>query len=217
MNELMKNTVALVILVVAGGICCGAEQTDGTTAAVGRDDPFAGSFGGETSEIQSSIPISGQPVISKPPLFVRTVTLKFLSAANLKTALDKMSSEHGTVGVDENTNSLIVCDFLPFGLDRLAPFMAAATGWDFQPQELLLAGERMQTLSRVYALRTGRLHADDTLPARFFIQESFAGLMQGKSIPRDFFEGQVQEIFRLRGWDAEGRPTPETQKRLGLV
>ena len=27
---------------------------------------------------------------------------------------------------------------------------------------------------------------------------------------------QVQEIFRLRGWDREGRPTKETLERLGI-
>ena len=46
----------------------------------------------------------------KPPLVVRTVSLKFLNAANLKTAIDKMFTTHGSISVNENTNSLIVCD-----------------------------------------------------------------------------------------------------------
>ena len=43
-------------------------------------------------------------------MFVETVTLKFLKAENLKLAMDKMSSEYGSISVDEDTNSLVVCD-----------------------------------------------------------------------------------------------------------
>lgn len=113
-------------------------------------------------------------------------------------------------------NSMIVCDFLPFGMDRLAPFLQAATGFDYTPEELMLIGERIHSLSRLYNLKTGRTHADDTLPDRFFEEVSFAGLMEGKKVSRDFFESQVQEVFSLRGWDKEGRPLPETLRRLGL-
>jgi aldehyde:ferredoxin oxidoreductase len=113
-------------------------------------------------------------------------------------------------------NSMIVCDFLPYGLDRLTPFLNAATGFDYTPDEIMRAGARMQTLSRAYTLERGRTHADDTLPPRFFEETSQAGLMEGKRIPREFFEKQVREIFALRGWDEEGRPTAETIKALGL-
>jgi len=43
-------------------------------------------------------------------LFVETVTLKFLKAENLKSAMDSMSSEYGSIAVDVDTNSLVVCD-----------------------------------------------------------------------------------------------------------
>jgi hypothetical protein len=45
-----------------------------------------------------------------PNLFVETVTLKFLDATNLGIAVKKMSSEYGSISVDKNSNSLIVCD-----------------------------------------------------------------------------------------------------------
>jgi type IV pilus assembly protein PilQ len=109
MNKRIKKLFVCVLVVLAAGICQSAEQPDGNTAAIGRDDPFAGGIGGFGSE-QIDIPISTESVQSKPALFVQTVTLKFLSASNLKTALDKMSSEHGSISVDDNTNSLIICD-----------------------------------------------------------------------------------------------------------
>jgi aldehyde:ferredoxin oxidoreductase len=74
----------------------------------------------------------------------------------------------------------------------------------------------MQTLSRLYNLDKGRSIEDDTLPERFFSEESVSGLMKGKRIPRDLFKSQVEEIYGLRGWDKNGVPLPETIERLGL-
>ncbi len=50
--------------------------------------------------------------IDKPQqiMFVETAMLKFLDAKNLKAAVEKMLSQYGTIEVDENTNSLIICD-----------------------------------------------------------------------------------------------------------
>ncbi len=110
MNERMKKMMVFGILVLAAGICHGVEQTDDEAAVVARDDPFAGGFGKVAPEVQVVVPVNAEPNKSKPSLFVRTVTLKFLNAANLKNALAKMSSEYGSIGVDDNTNSLIICD-----------------------------------------------------------------------------------------------------------
>ena len=45
-----------------------------------------------------------------PGLLAETVTLKFLKAANLKKAIDSMSSQYGSIATDDDTNSLIICD-----------------------------------------------------------------------------------------------------------
>ncbi len=136
-------------------------------------------------------------------------------AGNLE--LDKLPS-YIAVGQDDVNirNCLIACDFLPFGLDRLAPLVEAATGFRTTKESLMEVGERIHHLARAYNLRTGRTHADDILPGRFHEEESFAGLMNGKKISKELFESQVQEYFKVRGWDEEGRPTRETMERLGL-
>lgn len=46
----------------------------------------------------------------KPDLFVETVMLKFLKAANVELIARNLTSNFGAVGVDKETNSLIVCD-----------------------------------------------------------------------------------------------------------
>jgi type IV pilus assembly protein PilQ len=148
MNERIKKLIALGIFVLAAGICRG-EQTDGVlekltagvsdritseATAVGRDDPFAGAFGGVSAAPEPDVPASDGPVKSKPPLFVQTVTLKFLRAANLKAVLGKMSSEHGSIGVDDNTNSLIVCDIN----DNLSRILAEVKKADQTPSQVMI-------------------------------------------------------------------------------
>lgn len=113
-------------------------------------------------------------------------------------------------------DSYIICDFLPYGNDRLVPFLNSSTGFDYTEDEVMLVGERIQSLSRLYTMKKGRKHEDDVLPARFYEEESFAGLMEGQRISREFFETQVQEVFGLRGWDENGIPTKETLAKLGL-
>ncbi|MFO7618332.1 MAG: aldehyde ferredoxin oxidoreductase family protein [Thermoplasmata archaeon] len=153
-------------------------------------------------------------------------TSDFASHTRLWTATDEMMGNleleklipYIATGQDDVNvrNSLIVCDFLMFGLDRLAPMMEAATGYPYTKDELLKVGERIHHLARLYNLRTGRTHADDVLPARFHEEESCSGLMKGQKIPREMFERHVQEYFKYRGWDAEGRPTIGTQEKNGL-
>ena len=74
------------------------------------------------------------PDVNKPPLIVRTVSLKFLNAANLKTAIDKMSSANGSISVNENTNSLIVCDTE----ENLKKILAEIQKADQTPKQMII-------------------------------------------------------------------------------
>jgi aldehyde:ferredoxin oxidoreductase len=153
-------------------------------------------------------------------------TSDFASHTRLWTASDEMNGNleleklipYIATGQDDVNvrNSIIVCDFLMFGLDRLAPMMEAATGYPWTKDELMKVGERIHHLARLYNLRTGRTHADDVLPGRFHEEESCSGLMKGKKIPREMFERHVQEYFAHRGWDEKGKPKFETLERFGL-
>ncbi|MBN2019695.1 MAG: type II secretion system protein GspD [Sedimentisphaerales bacterium] len=110
------------------------EQDDTAAGDVGRTDPFGGGFGEIQQVRQPDIVVSDQTVISKPPLFVRTVTLKFLSASNLKSALDKMSTEYGSISVNSNTNSLIICDTK----DNLERIIAEIKNADKTPKQIMI-------------------------------------------------------------------------------
>jgi len=88
------------------------QKVELVAADIGRGDPFGDNFGDNSppqTNVAADVKVNA-PDVNKPPLIVRMVTLKFLNAANLKTAIDKMSSTYGSISVNESTNSLIVCD-----------------------------------------------------------------------------------------------------------
>jgi len=87
-----------------------AESEPNSTVGGGRDNPFANFFSGEKPAAAQRISQTPQVVDENPELFVETVTLKFLDAGNLRSAIAAMSSGKGTISVDSKSNSLIVCD-----------------------------------------------------------------------------------------------------------
>ena len=103
-------------------------------------------------------------------------------------------------------NSLVICDFVPLGLDKLAELLNAATGSNHTEKSLMEVGARLTHLARRYNLRNGRKHTDDTLPGRFFNEESLAGFMRGKKLDRNYFNSIVQKYYELRGWNENGEP-----------
>ncbi len=111
-------------------------------------------------------------------------------------------------GLDEINvrNCLVICDFVPLGLDRLAPLLNAATGLNFSAESLAQVGTNITNLSRKYNFRNGRKASDDTLPGRFFDEESLSGFMRGKKIDREFFKSIVKKYYDIRGWNENGEP-----------
>lgn len=103
-------------------------------------------------------------------------------------------------------NSLIMCDFVPHGLDRIAELLNAATGTNHTAKSLLKVGENITHLARKYNLRNGRSYEDDTIPERFFEEKSLSGFMRGKTLDRKFFNALIKDYYQLRGWNEKGEP-----------
>jgi aldehyde:ferredoxin oxidoreductase len=127
-----------------------------------------------------------------------------------KAALVKLYQDLSAV-----VDSMGLCIFTTFALNpnHYARLLATATGLGRISEEMLVAGERTWNLERLFNLREGFTHADDTLPPRFTQEQLPSG--HSKVRPVDL-EPMLEEYYRLRGWDAEGRPTPATLGRLGL-
>ena len=113
-------------------------------------------------------------------------------------------------------NSLVICDFVPLGLDRMAPLLNAATGLNHTEESLREVGARITNLARRYNLRNGRKGDDDILPERFFKEKAVSGFMKGKVLDKTFFKDLIQKVYQVRGWNEKGEPTPETLKKYGI-
>ncbi len=103
-------------------------------------------------------------------------------------------------------NCLVICDFVPEGLDSLAGVLTAAAGYKHTGESLQKIGEKITNLARRYNLRNGRTAADDMLPERFFKETSLAGFMRGKKLGKAFFKGLVGQYYKLKGWNEKGEP-----------
>lgn len=113
-------------------------------------------------------------------------------------------------------DSLVICDFLPFGNDRLAELYSAVTGLPTAPETLELAGERIANLARLFNIKTGRVRGHDTLPPRFFYEVHQAGLFAGETLSPETFDRWLDMYYQVRGWGRDGVPEAGTLATLGI-
>ena len=101
---------------------------------VGRENPFAKISRPATPSPVAALLTSLDSDEEKPELFMQTVMLKFLDAKSLQQAVEKMSSEYGTVAINQKNNSLIVCDTK----ENLARIMSEIAKADKTPQQIMV-------------------------------------------------------------------------------
>jgi len=102
---------------------------------VGRDDPFAALPRNEKITIPQKVTQTPSIELEEVPvLFLETITLRFLNAKNLEGIIKSMSSRYGSLGADQNTNSLIICD----SRDYLNKIMTEIKKIDKRPQQIMV-------------------------------------------------------------------------------
>ena len=114
-------------------------------------------------------------------------------------------------------NALGLCKFIIKGLvgpETVVEWLNLALGWDWDADDLIRAGERLFNLKRMINLRLGVTRADDTLPRRLLTHPRPSGSAAGV-LPD--LETMLEEYYQLRGWTAEGVPTDEKLRELGLA
>jgi len=130
-----------------------------------------------------------------------------------KELLVKWSEEISAV-----SDSAELCKFVSMSLalpaGHIANLLEAATGQHLGAREVLMTGERVVNLERLYNLRLGASRKDDTVPERFLREPIPDGPAQG-----EIFELQALLVpyYKARGWNERGIPKPETIRRLGLA
>ena len=108
-----------------------------------------------------------------------------------------------------------LCLFTSFalGADDYKDLLNVVTGFDYSVEEMMLAGERIWNLERVYDLQAGFSGKDDTLPPRLLKEPMPYGPNKGSVVPLDKL---LKEYYMARGWDEKGVPSQEKLKSLQL-
>jgi len=111
--------ISAALILAMQTICIGASQTPAELApniSIGRENPFGQVNAVVKTQPEPSIEdiqapnYQPQPMQAKPDLFVETIMVKVLGAENLKVVFEKMLTPFGSIAVDSQSNSLIICD-----------------------------------------------------------------------------------------------------------
>lgn len=108
------------------------------------------------------------------------------------------------------------CLFTTFGIgaDQYGELMSALTGLPCSGADFVKAGERIFNLERLFNLAAGLTAADDTLPPRLLKEPIQTGASKG-AVSR--LSEMLPSYYSLRGWSAQGVPTPEKLEELGVT
>ncbi len=116
------------------------------------------------------------------------------------------------------TDALVKCDFGAFAVpaEVCTRLLQAATGRDAGADFFHVLGERIWNQTRLFNLREGLRAEDDRLPRRVVEEPLPSGPHKGQRISEADMARLKADYYHIRGWDRQGRPTPQTLARLGL-
>jgi aldehyde:ferredoxin oxidoreductase len=108
-----------------------------------------------------------------------------------------------------------MCLFTSFalGAPEYAALLAAGTGFDFTPDEIMVIGDRIWNIERLFNIKAGFTSEEDTLPPRLLREPMPEGPAKGKVVMLD---KMLPNYYKTRGWDANGVPTKKKLKELGI-
>lgn len=100
------------------------------------------------------------------------------------------------------------------GPERIARVFSAVTGRETTAAQIMLAGERTWNRQKLFNLACGEETDQSAYPDRFYREPMPAGPSEGRILDREKVAAVLAEYYRERGWDAQGRPTPEKLTEL---
>jgi aldehyde:ferredoxin oxidoreductase len=111
-------------------------------------------------------------------------------------------------------DAAVICIFVQASLkpETYLAMLCAATGWDYDLEEMLNIGRRIWTLERGITNLQGITAADDRLPPKLVAPPAEGPHAKSKVD----LELMRRDYYAVRGIEADGRPGPEVCRRLGL-
>jgi aldehyde:ferredoxin oxidoreductase len=149
-------------------------------------------------------------------------------APDVKGSVDRFKAEKGRGKLVREIedlysiiDSLIVCKFSRGtyydGFKDLAKYYTLVTGYEMSPEELTLAGERINNLGRLINIREGFSRKDDSLPYKIMnVPIPDEGVSKGAHVTQQELDLLLDDYYETRGWTKEGIPTVEKLKELGM-
>jgi aldehyde:ferredoxin oxidoreductase len=116
-------------------------------------------------------------------------------------------------------DSLGVCKFSRklYELADMAEAVRIMTGRQLTEEEIMIAGERVTNLRRLFNCREGMGRKEDTLPHRVMTEPIKEGPSKGHVISPEELKTMLDDYYEQRGWDDDGRPEKATLEALGIA
>ncbi|MEM3833073.1 MAG: aldehyde ferredoxin oxidoreductase family protein [Thermoprotei archaeon] len=114
-------------------------------------------------------------------------------------------------------DSLLLCKFGRYVYDFqvITDLLNLVTGFNYNVNEVIKAGERIITLTRLINVKMGVNKVKDQLPRKWFEPIEFEN--KKYVITKDEFENALSVYYKLRGWDENGIPKPEKLAELNII
>jgi aldehyde:ferredoxin oxidoreductase len=103
-------------------------------------------------------------------------------------------------------------------LADMAKLYTLVTGYEMTPDELSLAGQRINTLARLINVREGLTRKDDTLPWKVMNKPiPDDGPVKGAVVTQSELDMMLDDYYESRGWAENGVPTKPLLAKLGMA
>ena len=97
-------------------------------------------------------------------------------------------------------------------------YYTLATGIKVSPEDLRIAGERINNLAKLFNIREGVGSREfDSLPPKIMtVPIPDEGVAKGSVVNQEEFDLGLDDYYAVRGWTKKGIPTVEKLKELNL-
>ncbi|ALU11677.1 aldehyde ferredoxin oxidoreductase [Ignicoccus islandicus DSM 13165] len=130
-------------------------------------------------------------------------------------AIDSLIEDRDRVSVQDHMGT---CVFLPYNFEDFSKLLEIVYGISISVEELRALSWRTESLSRLWAIKSGIRRSDDTVPPRW-MEPAPTGPAKGLKafLSYEDMEEAKTEYYKKRGWSLiNGIPLPSTLKSLDL-
>ncbi len=101
--------------------------------------------------------------------------------------------------------------------ENIGNLLKALTGTEYNEENIMKVGERINNIARAFNVREGFTRAQDTLPNRILTEPLKGGPAKGNSLSKEDLDMMLDEYYAKRGWDeSTGTPKREKLAELGI-